>query len=332
MSMKKLRLLLSLAIFLLNHTCYSQDKWDLRKCVDYALANNISIKQADIQARLSRLTLTQSKLSQIPTLTVGTGVGVNSGNSLNQTTYTINNTTYLYNNYSLQANVTVFNGFYLRNLIAANRLAWQATLANSDKTKNDLSLNVANAYLQVLLTKEQSEASQLQLHLSQNQLEITRKQVKAGSLPELNAAELESQVAQDSSTYITSIGNVQQAVYTLKGYMDLDASVPFEVDTPPVEEIPIEKLADLEPEAVYALALSFQPLQKMDVLTIEANRRLVKANRGAMYPTLSLTGSLGANFTSLNKVAGPCAQPVYKGTDTLTTLRTLGSNQFILQD
>ncbi|HXO76555.1 MAG TPA: TolC family protein [Puia sp.] len=299
MSMKKLRLLLSLAIVILNLTCYSQDKWDLRRCVDYALANNISIKQADIQARLSRLTLSQSKLAQIPTLTVGTGVGVNSGNSLNQTTYTINNTTYLYNNYSLQANVTVFNGFYLRNLIAANRLAWQATLANSDKTKNDLSLNVANAYLQVLLTKEQSEASQLQLHLSQNQLEITRKQVKAGSLPELNAAELESQVAQDSSTYITSTGNVQQAILTLKAYMDLDASVPFEVYAPPVDDIPIEKLPDLQPEAVYSLALANQPLQKMDALQIESARSSVKATKGAMYPVVSLFGTMGSNFVTL---------------------------------
>lgn len=299
MSLKKLLLVLSLTILFLNLTCYSQDKWDLRRCVDYALANNISIKQADIQARLSRLTLSQSKLSQIPTLTVGTGLAVNSGNSLNQTTYTINNTTYLSNSYSLQANVTVFNGFYLRNLIAANRLAWQATLSNSDKTKNDLSLNVANAYLQVLLTKEQSEASQLQLHLSQNQLEITRKQVKAGSLPELNAAELESQVAQDSSTYITSIGNVQQAILTLKAYMDLDASVPFEVYAPPVDDIPIEKLPDLQPEAVYSLALANQPLQKMDALQIESARSSVKATHGAMYPVVSLFGAMGSNFVTL---------------------------------
>lgn len=297
--MKKLLLLLSIAVFLLNLTGYSQDKWDLTKCVQYALANNISIKQADIQARLSRLTLNQSRLSQIPTLTVATGLAINSGNSLNQTTYTINNTTYLYNNYSLQANVTVFNGFYLHNLIIANRLAWQAMLSSSDKTKNDLSLNVANAYLQVLLTKEQSEASQLQLHLSQNQLEITRKQVKAGSLPELNATELESQVALDSSTYITSVGNVQQAVLSLKAYMDLDASVPFEVYTPPVDDIPIEKLVDLEPEAVYSLALTYQPLQKTDALQIESARSTVKATKGAMLPVVSLYGTLGSNFVTL---------------------------------
>jgi outer membrane protein len=329
--MKKL-LLLSFSLAILNLTSHAQEKWDLRKCVEYALANNISIKQADIQARLSRLTLNQSKLAQLPNLQVSTTAGVSSGNTQNPGSYSLSTTTYFLNNYQLQTNLNVFNFLSLRKTIEANRYSWQAALASSDKTKNDLSLNVANAYLQVLLTREQSEAAHLQLHLSQNQLEITRKQVNAGALPELNAAELEAQVAQDSSTYVGSLGNIQQAVLTLKAYMDLDAAAPFEVYAPPVDDIPIEKLADLEPESVYALALYNQPLQRMDSLTIEANRRIVRATRGAMYPTFSLTGSLGANFTTINKEARNGALPVKTGTDTLYTLRSVGSNQLFVQD
>lgn len=331
MSMKKLLLLLSLST-LLNLTGYAQDKWDLMKCVQYALANNISIKQADVQARLSKLTLDQSRLSQLPSLSLNSNIGVSAGNTQNPSSFGLSSSSYFLNNYQVQSSASVFNFLSLRNAIEANRLSWQAALASSEKTKNDLSLNVANAYLQVLLAKEQSEASQLQLHLSQNQLEITRKQVRAGSLPELNAAELEAQAAQDSSTYIGSLGNIQQAILTLKAYMGLDASVPFEVYTPPVDDIPIEKLGDLQPEAVYSLALTNQPLQKYDALTIEANRHLVRANRGAMYPTFSLTGSLGANFTTLNKVAAPGAIPVLVKTEPIAGLRTAVSNESILQD
>jgi outer membrane protein len=294
----KTPLLLTLSLLTLFRTGYAQDKWDLRKCVDYAIANNISVKQADVQARIARLTMSQSQLSQIPTLSFGSQLGTNSGNSLNQTSYTINTTTFLFNQFSLQSSVSVFNGLYLRHLIEANRYAWQAALANSDKTKNDITLNVANAYLQVLLAKEQTETSQLQLRLSQNQLEITNKQVRAGTLPELNAAELESQVAQDSATYINSQGNVVQTVLTLKAYMDLDAGVPFEVYAPPVEDIPIEQIADLQPEAVYALALANQPLQKMDALQIESDRRLVLSNKGAMYPQVSLFGNINTTYTT----------------------------------
>jgi outer membrane protein len=271
MSMKKLLLLLTLPVSLFPFTVRAQDShaqdtaralhdtvhveatvhqqgnWDLTRCVQYAVANNISVKQADIQARIAKLTLNQSKLSQIPTLTIGSSAGINSGRFQNPITYTLETQTTFQNNLSLQTGVTLFNGFYLQRTIDANRFAWQATLANTDKLKNDISLNVANAYLQVLLANQTTAASLLQLHLSQNQLELTRKQVRAGTLPELNAAELESQVAQDSSTYITAKGNTIQAILTLKAYMDLDASVPFDVDTPPIEEIPIEPLADLQP-------------------------------------------------------------------------------------
>jgi outer membrane protein len=297
--LNKLLLLLPLFPLFFLHGYAQEKKWDLRTCVDYAVANNISVKQADIQARLAKLTLSQSKWAQIPTLAFSAGAGLNAGNSLNQTTYTINKSTTLYNNYGLQSNVTVFNGFYLQNLIAANRYSWQAALANSDKTKNDITLNVANAYLQVLLAMEQTEAAHLQLHLSQNQLELTRKQVNAGTLPELNAAELESQVAQDSATYITSKGTVTQNILQLKAYMDLDASVPFDVYAPPVEDIPVENLADLQPDVIYTMALVNQPLQKMDALQIESARKSMESSKGATYPTVSIFGSAQTNYVHL---------------------------------
>jgi outer membrane protein len=299
MSMKRLLLLtLTLSSLYPPLSGFAQDKWDLKRCVEYAIANNISVKQADVQARLAKLTLEQSQWNQIPTLLFGTQLGVNSGNSLNQTNYTINTTTFLFNQYSLQTSVNLFNGLNLRNTIEANRYAWQAALANSEKTKNDISLNVANAYLQALLAIEQMQTARAKLQLSQNQLEITRKQVQAGALPELNAAELESQVAQDSATYISAEGAITQNVLQLKAYMDLDASVPFEVYTPPVEDIPVENIADLQPEAVYSLALTNQPLQKMDALQIEAYRKLVRANKGARFPQVSLFGNVSTNYTT----------------------------------
>jgi outer membrane protein len=332
MSMKRLLLLtLTLSALCPPLAGHTQDKWDLRRCVDYAVANNISVRQADVQARLAKLTFEQSKWAQIPTLGLGTQLGVHSGNTQNPVTFVLTTQTYTQNNYQVQSQVTAFNFSNLRNTIEANRLSWQAALANSDRTKNDISLNVANAYLQTLLSVEQTEAAQLQLHLSQNQLEITRKQVAAGSLPELNAAELESQVAQDSATYINSRGNIQLNILQLKAYMDLDASVPFDVYTPPVEDIPIESIADLQPEIVYSLALANQPLQKMDSFNIAAQRRAVQASRGAMYPTLSVVGSLGSNWISNFKLTD-VQHPYLDGTSPVPTLHIDGSNATFYED
>ena len=321
MSMKKLLLLLCIPLLLFCVAGRGQDKWDLKRCVDYALANNISVKQADVQARIAKLTLDQSRLSQIPTVTVGVSGGINSGRFQNPTNFTLETQTTFQSGLSLQTGVTLFNGFYLQRTINANRYSWDALLASTEKIKNDISLNVANAYLQVLLADETTEASLLQLRLSQNQLGLTQKQVTAGTLPELNAAELESQVAQDSSTYVTAKSNVIQAVLTLKGYMDLDASVPFEVDTPPVDQIPIEQLADLQPEAVYALALTHQPLQKMDALQIQSANETVRATKGAMFPVVSLFGSLSTYYLN---TPGQQAIPYASFIDTIG--HVVGSN------
>src|SRR5258708_25431066 len=156
MSMKRLLLLtLTLSALYLPLASHAQDKWDLRRCGDYAVANNISVKQADVQARIAKLTLEQSQWNRIPTLGFATQFGVKSGNTQTTNTFTLSTQTYALNNYQVQSNVTVFNFSSLRNAVEASRLSWQAALANSDKTKNDISLNVANAYLQVLMAIEQ---------------------------------------------------------------------------------------------------------------------------------------------------------------------------------
>jgi len=323
--MKKL-LLWFLPVSLLSHMSQAQDKWDLKRCVNYTLANNISIKQADVQARLSKLTYDQSRLMQIPTVGVGGGAGLNSGRSQNPNSFTLSTITYLYNSFSLQSSVQLFNFFSLRNNIQANRYTWEAALATSEKTKNDISLNVANAYLQVLLANEQAEAAMAKLKLSQSQLEITRKQVKAGTLPELNAAELESQVAQDSANFINLAGTMQLNVLNLKAYMGLDAGTPFEVATPPVDEIPVEKLSDVQPEAVYAMALINQPQQKADALQISSARSSVKANKGAMYPNVTLSGSLSSSYVNSSFEA----PQYYTFVDTIG--RVVGSNVKVVSD
>lgn len=279
-------------------TALAQDKWGLRRCVEYAVNNNISIKQADVQARLTALTLKQYRLSQIPTLSFNASGGYSAGRNQDPTTFSLITQGYFFNQYSIQAGVNLFNFGSLQRAIEGGRLALDAANANTDRVRNDISLQVANAYLQVLLYDATASTAALQLKYSQSQLDITRKQVEAGALPELNAAELQSQVAQDSSQLITARSNAQQAIISLKAYMGLDAGVPFDVDIPPVETIPVDKISDLQPDNVYQLAIVNQPLQKSDALQIKSAAKFVQANRAAMYPTVSLFGSLGSSYTN----------------------------------
>ena len=293
--MKKFLTLIALTASL--HS-FSQEKWDLRKCVDYALQNNISVKQADVQARLSKLLADQSRLTRLPNANASISTTYQHGLNINPTTNVFENVDISGGNLGFQSNYTIFNWFARKNNIEANAITAKADELNIERTKNDLALSVANAFLQVMLRREQANVSGVQLKQSQEQLRNTRKFVEAGSQPELNAIQLEAQVERDSATYIQALAAAEQGIINLKAFMNFDFASQFDIVYPAVESIPVDNILDLQPQAVYELALLNQPQQKVTALRIESSQKLVGAARGSMYPTLSASGSLNTRFAN----------------------------------
>jgi outer membrane protein len=293
--MKKFLTLIALTASL--HS-FSQEKWDLRKCVDYALQNNISVKQADVQARLSKLLADQSKLTRLPNANASISTTYQHGLNINPTTNVFENVDISGGNLGFQSSYTIFNWFARKNNIEANAITAKADELNIERTRNDLALSVANAFLQVMLRREQANVSRVQLQQSQEQLRNTRKFVEAGSQPELNAIQLEAQVERDSATYIQALASAEQGIINLKAFMNFDFASQFDIVYPAVENIPVDNILDLQPQAVYELALLNQPQQKVTALRIESSQKLVGAARGSMYPTLSASGSLNTRFAN----------------------------------
>ncbi len=290
------------AALLLFQSVAAQEKWDLRKCVDYALANNISVKGQDITARIAELTYKQSNADRIPSLNFGGNAGFRFGLAENPTTGVFENNNIFSSGVGLQSQVTLFNWFTQKNTVESNRITLEAEKEQVKKIQNDISLNVAVAYLQVLLAREQANIAKVQVEITRAQLNDTRKRVNAGSLPELNAAELEAQLARDSSSYISAEGSVQQFILQLKALLALDAAAPFDVATPPVDRIPLEALADLMPDVVYGSAMANLPQQKVNELRILAARKSAEAAKGRLYPSLGASGSLYSNYVSFKDV------------------------------
>ncbi|MEO6820562.1 MAG: TolC family protein [Ginsengibacter sp.] len=274
----------------------SQDRWSLRKCVDYARQNNISVKQMQLQAEQSDINYKQSVLSKFPSLNFSNTDGFRYGKSQNPSTGILENQNYFSIGLNLQTNAEIFNFFSKKNTILANKWSLEAAKASVDKAQNDISLTVANAYLQILLANEQQEIADVQVKQSISQLDLIKKQVKAGALPELNATEIESQLATDSSNLISAIGNVKQTKYILKSYLNLDAGLPFEIEEPKVDQIPVEDIGDLQPESVYTSALANQPQQRVNDFNLKAAEKNALAAKGALYPSVSAFGSLGSNY------------------------------------
>ncbi|MEO8768476.1 MAG: TolC family protein [Ferruginibacter sp.] len=301
MHAKSLLVILTICLSGLTVNAQAKKKWDLRSIVDYAMSNNISVKLSDVQAKIAQINAKQSKSSQIPNLTFSGNAGINSGTNQDPTTFSRVTETYFSSGMQLQSSVEIFNFYSKRNTIAANNWELLAAKANTDKLKNDIALTVANAYLQILLSIEQQNITSVQIQQTAAQLSNTKKLVDAGSLPPLNLTQLEAQLAVDSVNYITAKGAVVQNILTLKAYMNIDPADDFEVETPALTSIPLDQIADLLPENVYALALKNQPLQHYDDLKLKAAQKSKEAARGAMYPTLSMYGSLGTNYQAFKK-------------------------------
>ncbi|MCO6498599.1 MAG: TolC family protein [Chitinophagaceae bacterium] len=288
--------LLLIFCLLFSLSLSAQKKWSLQECVEYAIANNISIKQTEIQAKIADIDYKQTKLTTLPTANVSNNDGLRFGKSGNPSTGILENQNYLSVSLGFQSSIDIFNFFSKQNNIKAQEWAKLGASAQVDKLKNDIALTVTNAYLQVLLAKEQADIAEVQLKQSMTQLDIVRKQVNAGALPELNAIEIEAQLANDSANLVSARGNISDAKYALMGYMNLDVGLPFDVETPAIDLIPIEPIGELQPDRVYELALQNLPQQKINEFSILAAKSRAKAARGSMYPSISGYGALSTNY------------------------------------
>ncbi|OQP66826.1 hypothetical protein A3860_00190 [Niastella vici] len=300
--MKKSKvLLIPFLICSLSFGALAQDKWDLRRCVDYALANNLSVQQTSLQADVADVNEKQTRWSQYPNADFSTNTGLQWGRSIDPTTNQFTSNQLLYQGYSFNASVTVFNWHRIRNNIVSADLRTDAAKMDLEKMKNDIALNVATYYLQVLLSKQQIQIAYNQMQQTKKQLEVTSKREAAGAVPELDVLTLKGQLATDSSNLIAARAAADQNLLLLKQVLNLDAGKLFDIAEPPVEQIPVEPILQLQPETVFQIALQNQPAQKANALRLQSYEAAMRASRAAKYPTIAVGGSLGTNFSSPNK-------------------------------
>jgi outer membrane protein len=292
-----------IAFFLLLHLSVNaqsgiDNNWTLQRCVQYAISHNITIRQDSLTARLARHSLTQSRLSQLPAVNVSGAYGRSFGRSINPTTNQFVESEYNFLGPSANSNVLLFGWNQVRNTIARNRYSLEAALADLDQRKDDIALNVANSYLIALLAKEQINISKNQVALSQAQLDQTRAFADAGRLPELNVAQLESQLASDSATLINSIADFNSSVLDLKALLNLDFSEPMNIQTPQLSTSDQMELAANTPEEVYNVASGHFGSIKGSKLRVVSAEKALSAAKGNLYPQLSLSYQVGTNYAS----------------------------------
>ncbi len=282
----------------------AQDAWSLQRCVAYALEQNLTIQQAKASYQLAELSERQAKAARLPSVNGNVNLGEQYGRTIDPTTNTFVNTGITFNSMSLNANVPLFTGWRIQRSIDAAKLDAQASQADLEHARNTLALQVAQAYLTVLLAEEQVANTQSQLALSQNQQKNTLQLIDAGNLPAGDRFNGMAQIARDEQAVIAAENNLELSYLTLKQLLQLEPEVQMVLEKPsvgtPSSDYEVLQLID-----VYETATAAQPNLKAASFRVKGAERNVGVAKAAYYPTLSLFGNLSANYSSQFKTFAP---------------------------
>lgn len=311
-------LITCLAIFSSVLSAFAQDKrvLSLEDCIEIAVQNNLSVRRSQLNLATSQVNLMQAKGQRYPTLNLNGNYGFNWGRGIDPTTNQFTNQRINFNGISGSSNVPLIQGMQTTNTIKQNKLDVAASRLDVEKAIDDISLNTALTYLNVIFNKELLENAKFQLESSQQQLDRTEKLVESGALPVSNELQLVSQVATNEVNLVTAENNLDLALLDLKQALLLPPGEDIDIVIPDVQ---IDQ-ADIEAQTVdeiYNYALNNQPeIQSADLRVKSANVGL-EVSRGALYPSLSLNGSFSTNYSDVfTQQFNP------DGTSTLTAVPT----------
>lgn len=274
--------------------------WDLQQCIDYAQKNNISLKQSEISTRINRNNANQSKAAILPTVNAGAQHTYNFGRTIDRYTNTFANTQVLSQNFYVSSNVVLWSGLAQYNNIKANQYQYLSSSENYLQQKNDLALNVATAYINVIFSDEILQISKAQYEITKQQLERTEKLTEAGTLAKSAVYDLKAQLANDEVNLTSSDNNYQIALLNLKQIMNLDSLNSFSISRPNIDMMNNE-LAKASVQEIYEQALKNQHSVKSANYNLLAAEKNLDVAKGRVSPTLSATGTIGTGTSGLDK-------------------------------
>jgi outer membrane protein len=292
---------LTLIFFTLSFSLFAQDEtkvWTLLECVDYALENNLTVKNQELTVGINEVNVLQSKLNLLPSVNGSANYGRNWGRSINPGTNIVTNQEQDNGFGSLSANWTLFSGMRNLNTIKQSEANLSARQYDLEKSRNDIILLVVTYYTNVIFNKELFENAKSQLESTTSQMERTEKQVNAGALPRSSLLDLQSQVASSELNVINAENSVNFSLLQLKQVMQIPAFQPLEIEIPEIE-LNESDLADLNPQRVYEIALATMPEVKSADKNVESALRSIKVNQGGYYPRLFLSAGLSSNYSSI---------------------------------
>ena len=291
-------------LFLLSAICLSSaaaQPWTLRECCDYAVSHNISIRQQENQCRQQEIQLSNARNSRLPDLSGSVSQNFSFGRGLTaDNTYSNTNTSST--SFSLGTSVPLFTGFQIPNQIKMNQLNLEAATAELEKAKNDIRMQVAQAYVQILYNMEIAEVARRQVSIDSMQVARIKALVNNGKASGSQLSQQKATLANSQLAVTQAENNLALSLLTLSQLLELPTADGFSIAKPDISGLSgIAGVSSDTPDAVYAEALGLKPEIVAQQLRLRATDHNIKIARAGYMPTLSLSGGLGSNYYTTSK-------------------------------
>lgn len=297
--MKKI-FLISALLGLLQLTSYAQKTWSLKDCIDYALEHNISIKQGEVSIQQREVELQTARARRLPGVSGSASENFSFGRGLTaDNTYSNSNTTST--SFNLGADIPVFTGFDITNGIRSARIQLSTATVDLAKAKEDITVSIAQAYAQILYDEEILSVAEAQVTHDQALLEQVQERLRSGKVSEAEVTAQKATLAQSQYSKTQAENRLSLAKLELSQLLELPSPKGFEIEKPSGEALEPRLLQS--PELIFDKAVQVKPSIRSSELQVEGAEIGVKRAKSGYYPTLSVSGGIGTNFYTSNKMS-----------------------------
>lgn len=277
-------------------TLAQSHKWSLEECISYALEHSISIKQRDLNRQQQEIELSTAKNSRLPDLNASAGENFSFGRGLTaENTYTNTNTNST--SFSLGTSVPLFTGFRIPRTLELNRLNLEAATADLEKARNDIRMQVAQAYVQILYSMELCDVARRQIEIDSLQVFRLKEMLNNGKASGTQVAQQEATMAQSKLTATQADNDYRLNILALTQLLELPSPEGFSIVRISPDALPLKEIAaGMTPDAIYQEAVGIKPEILAETLRLQGTEKNIDIAKSALYPSLSLSGGVGSNY------------------------------------
>lgn len=293
---KKITIILCFTI--ISFSAFSQKKWSLRDCIDYAVENNIDIKRQALDVQKSEVELNTSKSSRLPNLNGEIGQAFSFGRPPVETGIS-ESLNLSHTSFSLSSSLPIFTGFRIPNEIKRDEFNLKASMENLSKAKENMELHITSLYLRCLMDREMIKICEETLKLTEKQVNRTKALVRSGAVSESQLYDINSQLAKDELNLTSAENSLTLSLLYLTQALNLHDAEGFDIQEPSIDDKTIKanmlNLA-VSTDDIYDMALGIKPHIKEAEYTLDKSKAEIEIAKSYYYPTVSLGVSLSSFY------------------------------------